>query len=128
MRPYLSLLPGYKQKTEGRNMLVYTIQALSRGKKGLKRGMIKPSMLPIEVKTKRKDINQVRIVPRKGSLYLGIEMHVCPPRHPQENGFVERYHRTYQLEDFYIPFCSMHTNSLPILYQLGSIFYSDNCW
>src|SRR3984893_10424384 len=40
-------IPGYKQKTEGRNMLVYTIQALSRGKKGLKRGMIKPSMLDI---------------------------------------------------------------------------------
>ncbi len=59
-------IPGYKQKTEGRNMLVYTIQALSRGKKGLKRGVIKPSMLDIEVQTKQKDINQVRIVPRKG--------------------------------------------------------------
>ena len=31
-------------------------------------------------------------------LCLGIEMHVCPPRHPQDNGFVERYHRTYQEE------------------------------
>jgi putative transposase len=59
-------LPGYKQKTEGRNMLVYTIQAMSRGKKGLQRGIIKPSMLAIEVQTKQKDINQVRIVPRKG--------------------------------------------------------------
>src|SRR5581483_9790882 len=59
-------IPGYKHKTEGRNLLVYTIQALSRGKRGLKRGMIKPSMLDIAVKTKRKDINQVRIVPRKG--------------------------------------------------------------
>jgi len=59
-------IPGYKPKTEGRNLLVYTIQALSRGKKGLKRGMIKPSMLAIEVKTKQKDIDQVRIVPRKG--------------------------------------------------------------
>ncbi len=29
---------------------------------------------------------------------LGIEMHVCPPHHPQDNGFVERYHRTYQEE------------------------------
>jgi len=29
---------------------------------------------------------------------LGIEMHVCPPRHPQKNAFVERYHRTYQHE------------------------------
>jgi putative transposase len=59
-------IPGYKHKTEGRNMLVYTIQAMSRGKKGLKRGIIKPSMLKISVKTKQKDINQVRIVPRKG--------------------------------------------------------------
>ncbi len=59
-------LPGYKHKAEGRNMLVYTIQAMSRGKKGLQRGIIKPSMLAIEVKTKHKDINQVRIVPRKG--------------------------------------------------------------
>jgi putative transposase len=50
-------LPGYKHKTEGRNMLVYTIQAISRGKKGLERGIIKPSMLAIEVQTKHKDIN-----------------------------------------------------------------------
>jgi putative transposase len=59
-------LPGYKHKTAGRNLLVYTIQAISRGKKGLQRGIIKPSMLAIEVQTKQKDINQVRIVPRKG--------------------------------------------------------------
>ena len=57
-------LPRYKHKTEGRNILVYTIQAIS--KKGLKRGLIQPSMLPIEVQTKQKDIDQVRIVPRKG--------------------------------------------------------------
>src|SRR6266568_8822107 len=59
-------IPGYKHKSEGRNMLVYTIQAMSRGKKGLQRGIIKPSMLPIEVQTKHKDVDQVRIVPRKG--------------------------------------------------------------
>jgi hypothetical protein len=29
---------------------------------------------------------------------LGIDMHVCPPHHPQDNGCVERYHRTYQQE------------------------------
>ena len=59
-------IPGYKHKTQGRNMLVYTIQAISQGKRGLKLGIIKPSMLAIEVKTKQKHINQVRIVPRKG--------------------------------------------------------------
>lgn len=29
---------------------------------------------------------------------LGIEIDVCDPHHPQQNGFVERYHRTYQEE------------------------------
>jgi len=57
-------LPKYKHKTEGRNILVYTIQAIS--KKGLKRGLIQPSMLAIEVQTKQRDVDQVRIVPRKG--------------------------------------------------------------
>ncbi len=58
--------PKYKHKTEGRNLLVYTIQAMSRGKQGLQRSIIKPSMLAIEIQTKHKDIDQVRIVPRKG--------------------------------------------------------------
>ncbi len=59
-------LPKYKHKVDGRNILIYTIQAISRGKDGLKRGIIKPSMLPIEVKTQHRDVDQVRIVPRKG--------------------------------------------------------------
>jgi hypothetical protein len=29
---------------------------------------------------------------------LGIHIRVCAPHHPQQNGFVERYHRTYQQE------------------------------
>jgi putative transposase len=57
-------IPGYKHKTQGRNMLVYTIQAIS--KPALRQGVVKPSMLSIEVQTKQKDIDQVRIVPRKG--------------------------------------------------------------
>src|SRR5215469_10758213 len=57
-------LPKYKDKTTGRNILVYTIQAIS--KRALKHGLIHPSMLPIEIQTKRKNIDQVRIVPRKG--------------------------------------------------------------
>jgi transposase InsO family protein len=28
---------------------------------------------------------------------LGIEIIVCDPHHPQQNGFVERYNRTYQI-------------------------------
>ena len=63
-------LPKYKHKTEGRNILVYTIQALS--KRGLKRGLVQPSMLPISVQTKQKDIDQVRIVPRKGFYVIEV--------------------------------------------------------
>src|SRR5713101_3858558 len=61
-------------KSEGRNLLVYTIQAISRGKNGLKRGIITPSMLPISVKTQQepKCIHQVRIVPRNG--YYVVEV------------------------------------------------------
>src|SRR5713226_6436890 len=57
-------LPKYKHKTEGRNILVYTVQAIS--KRGLKRGLVQPSMLSISIKTHMTDIDQVRIVPRKG--------------------------------------------------------------
>jgi putative transposase len=65
--------PKYKHKTEGRNLLVYTLQALrgGRSKKGI-RGVIRPSGLPIEVRTRQKNINQVRIVPRKG--YYVVEV------------------------------------------------------
>src|SRR6266700_6215499 len=67
-------LPKYKHKTEGRNILIYTIQALSHGKRGLQQGIIKPSMLPIEVKTQQdpQQINQVRIVPRNGHYVVEV--------------------------------------------------------
>src|SRR5713226_884448 len=62
-------LPKYKHKTEGRNVLVYTVQAISQ--RGLKKGFVHLSMLPITVKTKHKDIDQVRIIPRNG--YYAVE-------------------------------------------------------
>src|SRR5204863_2386140 len=46
-------IPGYKDKTNGRNLLQYNMQAVSRGKRTLDRGIIKPSMLGIEVKTRQ---------------------------------------------------------------------------
>ncbi|HET8911583.1 MAG TPA: transposase, partial [Ktedonobacteraceae bacterium] len=66
-------LPGYKDKTQGRNLLVYTLQALQGGqsKKGIQ-GTIKPSGLPIEITTRHIEIKQVRIVPRKG--YYVVEV------------------------------------------------------
>ena len=57
-------LPKYKDKQKGRNILLYDIQAVS--KKGLKKGLIQPSLLGIEVQTKQTNIQQVRIVPHCG--------------------------------------------------------------
>jgi putative transposase len=54
-------LPHYKEKQKGRNLLIYTIQAI--GKPALKEGIIHPSQLPIQIPTKQKNVNQVRIVP-----------------------------------------------------------------
>ena len=63
-------LPKYKHKTEGRNMLVYTVQALS--KPGMRDGLIRPSGLPITVETEYILVDQVRIVPRHG--YYVVEV------------------------------------------------------
>jgi putative transposase len=53
-------LPKYLSK-QGRNVLTYTIQAISRPL--LRQGIIQPSGLPIRVQTRQKTVQQVRIVP-----------------------------------------------------------------
>ena len=63
-------LPKYKHKTEGRNLLVYTAQAISKPE--LEKGIINPSQLPITVQTKQRNVKQVRIVPRNG--YYVVEV------------------------------------------------------
>jgi putative transposase len=63
-------LPKYKHKTEGRNILVYTVQALS--KPALRDGLVRPSGLPITIKTEHIIVNQVRIVPRNGFYMVEI--------------------------------------------------------
>jgi IS605 OrfB family transposase len=57
-------LPKYKDKVKGRNILVYTIQAISN--KQLKKGVIKLSGTEISIKTQIKPdrICQVRLVPK----------------------------------------------------------------
>ena len=57
-------LPRYKNKITGRNVLVYTAQAIS--KRQLKQGIINPSKTEIYLPTKveTSQIKQVRIVPR----------------------------------------------------------------
>jgi IS605 OrfB family transposase len=57
-------LPGCKDKQQGRNVLIYTVQALSIP--ALRRGLIMPSMLGITVETRQQNIQQVRIIPRGG--------------------------------------------------------------
>ena len=63
-------LPKYKHKTEGRNILVYTIQALSTP--ALRDGLIRPSMLPITIETEHTSVDQVRIVPRNGHYVVEV--------------------------------------------------------
>ncbi|KPV54811.1 transposase [Kouleothrix aurantiaca] len=53
-------LPKYLGK-QGRNVLTYTIQAISRPL--LRQGIIQPSGLPIQVQTRQTAVQQVRIVP-----------------------------------------------------------------
>ena len=53
-------LPKYLDK-QGRNVLTYTLQALSR--RLLRRGIVQPSGLLIQVQTRQSSVQQVRIVP-----------------------------------------------------------------
>ncbi len=57
-------LPRYKHKVAGRNILTYTIQAISKTQ--LKNGFVKLSGTNISIPTKQKTIQQVRIVPKIG--------------------------------------------------------------
>ena len=65
-------LPKYKDKVKGRNILVYTIQAISS--KQLKKGIIKLSGTEILIKTKIKTarICQVRLIPKCHSYVIEV--------------------------------------------------------
>lgn len=63
-------LPKYKHKTNGRNILVYTIQSISKVQ--LKKGIVLLSGTKISVKTKQKNICQVRVVPKIGRYIIEI--------------------------------------------------------
>lgn len=69
-------LPGYKDKQRGRNLSIYTIQALSIP--ALRDRLIRPSMLGIAVETKQTDIQQVRIVPRHGFYVVEVIFEQTP--------------------------------------------------
>ena len=63
-------LPKYKDKTKGRNLLIYTIQAIS--KPWLKKGKIKLSGTDIIIPTQATNIAQARIVPQVGQYVIEI--------------------------------------------------------
>lgn len=63
-------LPKYKDKVKGRNLLVYTIQAIS--KKELRRGGVKLSGTKITIPTSVTNIAQVRIVPKTNQYVIEI--------------------------------------------------------
>ncbi|GCE10644.1 RNA-guided endonuclease InsQ/TnpB family protein [Tengunoibacter tsumagoiensis] len=67
-------LPAYKHKTTGRNVLIYTMQAVSRSKRTLGQRLIQPSGLGIQIKTQQdpKMIAQVRVVPKHGFVVVEV--------------------------------------------------------
>jgi putative transposase len=71
-------LPGYKAKSQGRNLLVYEAGAIS--KTALKRGLLKPSQLGILIPTQQQQVKQVRIVPRKGHYVIEVVYTVIPKK------------------------------------------------
>ena len=70
-------LPKYKDKTKGRNLLVYTIQAISS--KQLKKGIIKLSGTELSIKTQLNpnQICQVRLVPKCDSYVIEVIYDAC---------------------------------------------------
>ncbi|MEG4623697.1 transposase [Microcoleus sp. w1-18aA5] len=77
-------LPKYKDKTKGRNLLVYTIQAISS--KQLKKGIIKLSGTELSIKTQvnPNQICQVRLVPKCDSYVIEVIYDACTERSRSE--------------------------------------------
>ena len=67
-------LPTYKHKMTGRNVLIYTMQAISRSKRTLGRHLLQPSGVGIQIKTQQnpKTIAQVRVVPKHGFVVVEV--------------------------------------------------------
>lgn len=63
-------IPQYKHKEKGRNLLVYTEQAISQ--REFRKGILQFSQLGIRVETKQKTMDQVRIVPRKSHYVIEV--------------------------------------------------------
>ncbi|MBI1927667.1 IS200/IS605 family element transposase accessory protein TnpB [Candidatus Poribacteria bacterium] len=78
-------IPSYKPKRSGRNLLIYTAQAISRP--ALREGFVVPSKTDIHIKTKQQKVNQVRIVPRRNHYVI----EVVYEREAQDLGFSKNH-------------------------------------
>ncbi|WP_293165442.1 transposase [Okeania sp. SIO2C9] len=77
-------IPGYKNKIIGRNIVVYTTQAIS--KRQLKQGIINPSKTGIYLKTlvPTSQIKQVRLVPRLNHYVIEVIYEKCEKQYELE--------------------------------------------
>ena len=60
-----------------------------------------PSKSPSTAMCALSAVRKAAIIRRQRSRFchcLGVAVHICDPHQPQQNGFVERYHRSYQEE------------------------------
>ena len=72
-------LPKYLDKVKGRFLVTYTNQAI--GKKALQNGYVELSKTNIKIKTKVKDVKQVRIVPQNNFIVVEVLYEVKPKPH-----------------------------------------------
>lgn len=72
-------LPKYLDKVKGRFVVTYTNQAIS--KKALQNGYIELSKTNIKIKTKVKNVKQVRIVPQNNFIVVEVLYEVRPKPH-----------------------------------------------
>ena len=72
-------LPKYLDKVKGRFLVTYTNQAI--GKKALQNEYIELSKTNIKIKTKVKDVKQVRIVPQNNFIVVEVLYEVKPKPH-----------------------------------------------
>ncbi|MBL1209152.1 transposase, partial [Geminocystis sp. GBBB08] len=83
-------LPNYKDKIKGRNLLVYTIQAIS--KTSFSKGKIKLSKTEIEFPTKVENIACVRIIPRLKQYVIEVvyeRVNKCTVNNPNSSAAID---------------------------------------
>jgi putative transposase len=76
-------IPKYKKK-DGRNLLVYEKGAISRDRKVVEQGIVRPSQLEVDVISDHSTtVEQVRIVPRKGFYVIEVVYSVTVQPNPK---------------------------------------------